>query len=213
MAAVKDVDLFLRVGVPQDHGAAVGDAAQQGTLQRRQPQLVDGLQTQQEKLFHSTSCSGESTTDQQDSSLTWLMPWPKGLLETLVVRLWSTRSPLVEPEAMELSLALKDTQVTSSLWSYQTGNHSFTRVGVKYHQRYFPDAFTFKERCSLFVFRSQMWTQWSRPPLTRNWEEELRHTRVCLFWWRDREPEDHFMLHSFAVTLKKKNHLHSRQEN
>lgn len=51
------------------------------------------------------------------ASLTWLLPWPKALLDTLVVRLWSTRSPLVEPEAMALSLALKDTQVTSSLWS------------------------------------------------------------------------------------------------
>lgn len=52
-----------------------------------------------------------------DDSLTWLLPWPKALLDTLVVRLWSTRSPLVEPEAMALSLALNDTQVTSSLWS------------------------------------------------------------------------------------------------
>lgn len=53
------------------------------------------------------------------ASLTWLLPWPKALLDTLVVRLWSTRSPLVEPEAMALSLALKDTQVTSSLWSWE----------------------------------------------------------------------------------------------
>lgn len=50
MAAVKDVDLFLRVSIPQDHGAAVGNAAQQRTLQWRQPQLVDGLQVQQEKV-------------------------------------------------------------------------------------------------------------------------------------------------------------------
>lgn len=50
VAAVKDVDLFLRVGVPQDHGAAVRNAAQQRTLQRRQPQLVDGLQMQQEEV-------------------------------------------------------------------------------------------------------------------------------------------------------------------
>lgn len=138
--------------------------------------------------------------NQQKSSLTWLIPWPKGLLETLVVRLWRTRSPLVEPEAMELSLALNDTQVTSSLWSYKTGNHSFTRVVVKYCKRCFKGAFTFKERCSLFVFRSQMWTQWSRPPLTRNCDEELRHTRVCLFWWSDREPNEAVSL-SFHVAL------------
>lgn len=41
---------------------------------------------------------------------------------------------------------------------------------------------TLRERCSLLVFRSQMWTQWSRPPLTRNWDDVLRHTRVCFFW-------------------------------
>lgn len=138
--------------------------------------------------------------NQQKSSLTWLIPWPKGLLETLVVRLWRTRSPLVEPEAMELSLALNDTQVTSSLWSYKTENHSFTRVVVKYCKRCFKGAFTFKERCSLFVFRSQMWTQWSRPPLTRNCDEELRHTRVCLFWWSHREPNEAVSL-SFHVAL------------
>lgn len=215
MATVKDVDLFLCVGIPQDHGAAVRNAAQQGTLQWRQPQVMDGLQVQWEKVCIWTSKSShfvrlklnflryesdESTTAQQKSSLTWLIPWPKGLLETLVVRLWRTRSPLVEPEAMELSLALNDTHVTSSLWSYETGNHSFTRVVVKYFKRYFKHAFTFKERCSLFDFRSQMWTQWSRPPLTRNWDEELRHTRVCLFWWSGREPKVAVSL-SFHVAL------------
>lgn len=50
MAAVKDVDLFLCVSIPQDHVATVGNAAQQRTLQWRQPQLIDGLQLQQEEL-------------------------------------------------------------------------------------------------------------------------------------------------------------------
>lgn len=44
MSALEDVDLLLGVGVPQDYGAAVGDAAQQRAFQRGQSQVVDGLQ-------------------------------------------------------------------------------------------------------------------------------------------------------------------------
>lgn len=44
VGAVEHVDLPLGVGVPQDHGAAVRHAAQERAPQRRQPQVVDGLQ-------------------------------------------------------------------------------------------------------------------------------------------------------------------------
>ena len=47
VATVKDVNLSLCVDVPQDHGATVRNAAQQGTLHWRQPQVMDGLETQQ----------------------------------------------------------------------------------------------------------------------------------------------------------------------
>lgn len=50
MGAVKNMDLLLGVGVPQDHGAAVRNAAQQGALQRGQPQVVDGLKLKQEEF-------------------------------------------------------------------------------------------------------------------------------------------------------------------
>lgn len=50
MGAVKNMDLLLGVGVPQDHGAAVRNAAQQGALQRGQPQIVDGLKLKQEEF-------------------------------------------------------------------------------------------------------------------------------------------------------------------
>lgn len=42
------------------------------------------------------------------------------------------------------------------------------------------------ERSSLGVFKFQMWTQRSRPPLAMNWEDELRLTRVCPFWIGDK---------------------------
>lgn len=43
MDADKLVDLFLRIRVPQGHGAGVGHAPQQGALQHGQPQVTDGL--------------------------------------------------------------------------------------------------------------------------------------------------------------------------
>lgn len=43
MGTVKDMDLFLCVGIPQDHAATVRNAAQEGSLQWRQPQVMDGL--------------------------------------------------------------------------------------------------------------------------------------------------------------------------
>lgn len=50
MGAVKNMDLLLGVGVPQDHGAAVRNAAQQGALQAGEPQVVDGLEIEQEYI-------------------------------------------------------------------------------------------------------------------------------------------------------------------
>ena len=50
VGALEHVKLLLGVGVPQDHGAAVRDAAQQGALQRGQPQVVDRLRTKHEFL-------------------------------------------------------------------------------------------------------------------------------------------------------------------
>lgn len=43
VGAIEHVQLLLGVGVPEDHGAAVRDAAQQRAPQSRQPQGVDGL--------------------------------------------------------------------------------------------------------------------------------------------------------------------------
>lgn len=50
MGTLKDADLLLGVGVPQDHGAAVRNAAQQRALQRGQPQVMDGLKRKQEEF-------------------------------------------------------------------------------------------------------------------------------------------------------------------
>lgn len=58
MGAVEDVDLFLHVGVPQDHGAAVRNAAQQGALQWGEPQVVDGLEIQQEMCLNPPQGNG-----------------------------------------------------------------------------------------------------------------------------------------------------------
>lgn len=88
---------------------------------------------------------------------------------------------------------------------------------------------TLRVRCSLLVFRSHIWTQWSRPPLTRNWDEELRHTRVCLFWgggWEDKSHQwerwftDSSVLHCYTdcsgilrvhmYHLNTANHLHTQ---
>lgn len=41
---------------------------------------------------------------------------------------------------------------------------------------------TLRPRCNRFVFRSQMLTVLSSPPLTRNCDVEFSATRVCFFW-------------------------------
>lgn len=51
VGAVEHVQLLLGVGVPQDHGAAVRDAAQKGALHHGQPQVVDGLREQKSSNF------------------------------------------------------------------------------------------------------------------------------------------------------------------
>lgn len=47
VSTVKNMELLLGVGVPQDHSAAVRNTAQQRALQHRQPQVVDGLKIKQ----------------------------------------------------------------------------------------------------------------------------------------------------------------------
>lgn len=50
VGAVEDMQLLLRVGVPEDHGAAVRYAAQQGALQHGQPEVMDGLRVKPKPL-------------------------------------------------------------------------------------------------------------------------------------------------------------------
>lgn len=81
MAAVKDVDLFLCVGIPQDHGATVRNTAQQRTLQWRQPQLGDGLQIQQEKVCQFNFlvwCIHHRSTQQQPNLVDSMAKGPAG---------------------------------------------------------------------------------------------------------------------------------------
>lgn len=60
MGAIKHVELLLGVGVPQDHGSAVGNAAQQGTLQHGQPQVMDGLKIHRSSVILTVSDVGVS---------------------------------------------------------------------------------------------------------------------------------------------------------
>lgn len=50
VSTVKHVELLLGVRVPQDHRATVRNTAQQGALQRGQPQVVDGLKIKRKDL-------------------------------------------------------------------------------------------------------------------------------------------------------------------